>query len=70
MQGTQYAPRESILCREHFVALQCCILHLITILHTHAIVGRCRQLFEIIHMCEDLVPIPHMCEVLVQIIHM
>ena len=24
MQGTQYAPRESILCMEHFVALQCC----------------------------------------------
>ena len=23
MQGTQYAPRESILCMEHFVALQC-----------------------------------------------
>ena len=23
MQGTQYAPRESILCVEHFVALQC-----------------------------------------------
>ena len=22
MQGTQYAPRESILCMEHFVALQ------------------------------------------------
>ena len=26
MQGTQYAPRESILCMEHFVALQC-MLH-------------------------------------------
>ena len=25
MQGTQYAPRESILCMEHFVALQCII---------------------------------------------
>ena len=25
MQGTQYAPRESILCMEHFVALQCMI---------------------------------------------
>ena len=25
MQGTQYAPRESILCMEHFVALQCSI---------------------------------------------
>ena len=25
MQGTQYAPRESILCMEHFVALQCLI---------------------------------------------
>ena len=24
MQGTQYAPRESILCMEHFVALQGC----------------------------------------------
>ena len=23
MQGTQYAPRESILCMEHFVAQQC-----------------------------------------------
>ena len=23
MQGTQYAPRESILCMEHFVALHC-----------------------------------------------
>ena len=23
MKGTQYAPRESILCMEHFVALQC-----------------------------------------------
>ena len=23
IQGTQYAPRESILCMEHFVALQC-----------------------------------------------
>ena len=23
MQGTQYAPRESILCMEHFVTLQC-----------------------------------------------
>ena len=23
MQGTQYAPRESILCKEHFVALHC-----------------------------------------------
>ena len=23
LQGTQYAPRESILCMEHFVALQC-----------------------------------------------
>ena len=26
MQGTQYAPRESILCMEHFVALQCSLL--------------------------------------------
>ena len=25
MQGTQYAPRESILCMEHFVALQCIV---------------------------------------------
>ena len=24
-QGTQYAPRESILCMEHFVALQCAV---------------------------------------------
>ena len=23
MQGTQYAPRESILCMEHFLALHC-----------------------------------------------
>ena len=27
MQGTQYAPRESILCMEHFVALQCSNYH-------------------------------------------
>ena len=27
MQGTQYAPRESILCMEHFVALQCVLLY-------------------------------------------
>ena len=27
MQGTQYAPRESILCMEHFVALQGMIFH-------------------------------------------
>ena len=27
MQGTQYAPRESILCMEHFVALQCRLSH-------------------------------------------
>ena len=26
MQGTQYAPRESILCMEHFVALQCTLV--------------------------------------------
>ena len=33
MQGTQYAPRESILCMEHFVALQCVVtLQLITII--------------------------------------
>ena len=25
MQGTQYAPRESILCMEHFVTLQCIV---------------------------------------------
>ena len=25
MQGTQYAPRESILCMEHFVALHGCL---------------------------------------------
>ena len=27
MQGTHYAPRGSILCREHFVALQCPIFN-------------------------------------------
>ena len=26
MHGTQYAPRESILCMEHFVALQCYLI--------------------------------------------
>ena len=31
MQGTQYAPRESKLCMEHFVALQCANTHT----HTH-----------------------------------
>ena len=28
MQGTQYAPRESILCMEHFVALQRIMLYI------------------------------------------
>ena len=31
MQGTQYAPRESILCMEHFVALQCSHIRYMTI---------------------------------------
>ena len=31
MQGTQYAPRESILCMEHFVALQCRLFVLILV---------------------------------------
>ena len=44
MQGTQYAPRESILCMEHFVALQstfnkciCCVVFIsYMILYKHS----------------------------------
>ena len=39
MQGTQYAPRESILCMEHFVALQCSLLQYINVIANLFIMG-------------------------------
>ena len=35
MQGTQYAPRESILCMEHFVALHSSVFSYVVIKYSH-----------------------------------
>ena len=46
-----------------------CILHSIPIFTRILIVGRFRQLIQILRMCVNLVPIPHMCGVLIPILH-
>ena len=56
MQGTQYAPRESILCMEHFVALQlqrrpACASAQSDQRLCHSLIGKYSDLLEYIQTC-------------------
>ena len=59
MQGTQYAPRESILCMEHFVALQCIISYQYFRVFHYFVYNKILQVWCLMVSIPDLCPLSY-----------